>query len=213
MKHSWPWLALFLLGAYHGVNPGMGWLFAVAHGLQEKSRRAVARALVPIGLGHALSIAVVVLGVGFAEFFFSQGFLTRVFGLALILFGLSRLWRERHPRWVGMRVGFTGLTLWSFLMASAHGAGLMLIPILLASPAAFATGHSMLMPAGHASVLSAKLLAVVAVHTLGLLLVAGLVAAVVYEKLGLAILRRAWINLDRIWALALCATGVLALLW
>jgi hypothetical protein len=214
MKHAWPWLALFLLGAYHGVNPGMGWLFAVALGLQEKSRRAVARALVPIGLGHALSIALVLVWVGMAEFFFPRGIVSRAFAVALILFGLSRLWRERHPRWVGMRVGFNGLTLWSFLMATAHGAGLMLIPILLASPGVFAVGHAMPMaPMGHAPNVSARLLVVVAVHTLGLLLVAGLVAAVVYEKLGLAILRRAWINLDRIWALALVATGLVALVW
>jgi hypothetical protein len=213
MKGFWPWVALFLLGAYHGINPGMGWLFAVALGLQEKSRRAIFRALVPIGLGHAISIGLVVFLVGAAELFFPSAPLGRVFALVLILFGLERLWRGRHPRWVGMRVGFNGLTFWSFLMASAHGAGLMLIPILLASPALLPRGHAAEAFPGGASLLSMKFLAVVGVHTLGLLLVAGVVALLVYEKLGLAILRRAWINLDRIWALALIGAGLLALVW
>jgi len=211
MKGSWPWLALFLLGAYHGINPGMGWLFAVALGLQERSRRAVARALMPIGLGHALAIVLVVLVVGLAEFYFPPKLLARGFALLLILFGFDRLRRGRHPRWVGMRVGLKGLTWWSFLMASAHGAGLMLIPILLAAPGIFGWRRTMALQANNVPIPSLKLLAAAGVHTLGLLLVAGLVAFIVYEKLGLGILRRAWINLDLIWAIALLAAGFLAL--
>src|SRR6266566_568124 len=125
------WLTLFGLGAYHGINPGMGWLFAVALGMQEKSRRAVLRAIPPIALGHALSIGVVV-----GLLWIAQGSLPEKplrYGTATILlaFGLYRLLRARHPKWVGMRVGFRDLTVWSFLMASAHGAGLMLVPILI----------------------------------------------------------------------------------
>src|SRR6266850_2574956 len=131
MSELWPWLALFGLGAYHGINPAMGWLFAVALGLQEKSRRAVLSAIPPIALGHALSIAVVVGVVWLAQAALPEKALR--YGAAAILFGfgLFRLVRSRHPKWVGMRVGFRDLTLWSFLMTSAHGAGLMLIPLLL----------------------------------------------------------------------------------
>ena len=124
-------LALFVLGAYHGINPGMGWLFAVALGLQEKSRRAVFRALPPIALGHALSVGSIVGVVLVARVGLPHAFLK--FGAATILFafGLYRLLRSRHPKWVGMRVGFRDLVLWSFIMASAHGAGLMLVPLLV----------------------------------------------------------------------------------
>src|SRR5689334_11333419 len=126
-----PWLTLALLGAYHGVNPGMGWLFAVALGLQEKSSGAVRRALVPIALGHAASIGLTValLGVGLASV--PAAALRWLTAAALVAFGVLKLVRPRHPRWVGMRVGFRDLTWWSFLMATAHGAGLMLLPVFL----------------------------------------------------------------------------------
>lgn len=131
MSESWPWLTLAVLGAYHGLNPAMGWLFAVALGLQEQRRGAVLQALPPIALGHAVAIALAVLVVGIAQIVVPLDVLSYVFGGALILFGLYKLVRRKHPRWVGMRVGFWDLTVWSFLMASAHGAGLMLIPVLL----------------------------------------------------------------------------------
>src|SRR5262245_47457220 len=213
MSELWPWLALLGLGAYHGINPGMGWLFAVALGLQEKSRRAVLRAIPPIALGHALSIAAVA-----GVFVLARATLPERglrYGAAAILFGfaLYKLARSRHPRWVGMRVGFRDLTLWSFLMASAHGAGLMLIPILLGWHATHAEHAS---HAGHLSQMTAlngpfQWLAAVVVHTSGHLLVAMLIALVVYEKLGLALLRRAWFNLDLLWMFALMISGVLIL--
>lgn len=226
MSDLWPWLALFALGAYHGINPGMGWLFAVALGLQERSRRAVLAALPPIALGHALSIGVVVglLWLGRASL---PDKVLRVGTAALLFgFGLYRFVRSRHPTWVGMRVGFRDLTLWSFVMASAHGAGLMLLPILLggfpAGPTEHTThpGHSGFL--GHAGHFSSppvaafagrlRWLAAVGVHSMGHLLVAALVAILVYEKLGLALLRRAWFNLDLLWVLALMIGGVLILL-
>ena len=215
MSELWPWLALFGLGAYHGINPAMGWLFAVALGLQEKSRRAVLSAIPPIALGHALSIAVVVGVVWLAQAALPERALR--YGAAAILFGfgLFRLVRSRHPKWVGMRVGFRDLTLWSFLMTSAHGAGLMLIPILLGWPQEHA-GHS---HAGFASsnqmtALSGPLqwLVAIVVHSAGHLSVATLIAIVVYEKLGLALLRRAWFNLDLLWMIALMMSGILILL-
>ena len=217
MSARWPWLMLFGLGAYHGINPAMGWLFAVALGLQEKSRRAVLRAIPPIALGHLLSIGIVVSLLWLARASLPEWPVR--YGAAAIVFGfaLYRLVRLRHPTWVGMRVGFGDLTLWSFLMASAHGAGLMLVPILLGWP----RGNRAQFPgrvadnphASHLALLHLSLVsplpwvAAVVVHTLGYLSLAILIAWLVYEKLGVAILRRAWINLDLIWSMALLVSA------
>jgi hypothetical protein len=213
MKELWPWLVLVGLGAFHGINPGMGWLFAVALGLQEKSQRAVRRALLPIALGHAVSIGVVVLAVGLLQAVLPEQVVRYLCAALLGVFGLWRLVRARHPRWVGMRVGFRDLMLWSFLMASAHGAGLMLVPLLLQWPVPDAS-HARLMAAlwPQAAVTSPVLvLAAVSVHTLSLFLVTSAIALLVYEKLGVAFLRHAWFNLDVLWAAALFIAGVMAL--
>lgn len=218
MTGAWPWLALFALGAFHGINPGMGWLFAVALGLQERRRGAVLAALPPIALGHALSIAAVLLLLWAARESLPAWALKGVAAAVLLGFGLYRLVRARHPGWVGMRVGFLDLTAWSFLMASAHGAGLMLVPILLGG-----AGHGMHGMPGHAghslppeqaAAFASPLawLGAVVVHTLGHLLVAAAIALLVYEKLGLSILRSAWLNLDLVWGIALVLCGVLILL-
>jgi hypothetical protein len=214
-----PWLILFGLGAYHGINPAMGWLFAVALGLQEKSRRAVLKALPPIALGHALSIGIVagVLWLGRASL--PERPLHYAAGAILLAFALYRLIRSRHPKWVGMRVGFRDLTLWSFLMATSHGAGLMLVPVLLAwrlpDAARLAATANLKSHTGHFaltqlpnSLSTFQWAAAVTVHTLGYLLVALLVALVVYEKLGVAVLRRAWFNLDLVWVFALMLSAV-----
>ena len=213
MKVLWPWLVLVGLGAFHGINPGMGWLFAVALGLQEQSQRAVRRALLPIALGHAASIGVVVLAVGLLQAVLSEQVVRYLCAALLGVFGLWRLVRARHPRWVGMRVGFRDLILWSFLMASAHGAGLMLVPLLLQWPAPDAS-HARLMAAlwpQAAATSPALVLAAVSVHTLSLFLVTSAIALLVYEKLGVAFLRHAWFNLDVLWAAALFIAGALAL--
>ena len=213
MKVLWPWLVLVGLGAFHGINPGMGWLFAVALGLQEKSQRAVRRALLPIALGHAASIGVVVLVVGLLQAVLPEQVVRYLCAAMLGVFGLWRLVRARHPRWVGMRVGFRDLMLWSFLMASAHGAGLMLVPLLLQWPAPDAS-HARLMAAlwpQAAATSPALVLAAVSVHTLSLFLVTSAIALLVYEKLGVAFLRHAWFNLDVLWAAALFLAGVMAL--
>ena len=131
MNEAWPWMALLGLGAFHGINPGMGWLFAVALGLQEQRRSAVWNALPPIAVGHALSVGLVVALVALIHASIPYRVLRWIAAAVLIGFGVYRLVRARHPRWVGMRVGFRDLTLWSFLMASAHGAGLMLVPVFL----------------------------------------------------------------------------------
>lgn len=226
---DWPWVTLILLGAFHGINPGMGWLFAVSLGLQERSRKAVLRALPPIALGHAASIAAVAGAVGLAQWVVPMGALKWACAVLLIGFGVYKLLRSKHPRWVGMRVGFRDLTAWSFLMASAHGAGLMLVPVLLRLPhtpspappsqAAPMAASMAGMPANcpmltHAPAAMSLWPSVEAVglHTLSHLLVAGLVAFLVYEKLGVSVLRQAWLNLDRLWAFALIAAGVMAAL-
>jgi hypothetical protein len=215
MNETWPWLTLALLGAYHGLNPAMGWLFAVALGLQERSRAAVLRAFAPIALGHAISIAAVVAVVGAAQTLVSAELLRAVGAGALIVFGLYKLLAPMsHPRWVGMRVNFRDLTAWSFLMATAHGAGLMLVPVLLKLPAQAAHaahgahGDHLVSTAAAAPTVE---LAAVAIHTAAMFLVMGVIAVVVYEKLGLAILRRAWFNVDLVWAALLIGAGVLSL--
>ncbi len=211
---SWSWLLLFWLGAYHGINPGMGWLFAVALGMQEKSGRAVGRALLPIALGHALAIGVVVALAGVVGLVLPLGILKIGVALTLFAFGLYYLVRARHPRWGGMRVGFADLTFWSFLMASAHGAGFMVLPILFGLSAENRAHHS---HAPEHYLLMSSLgpwtgLAAALVHAAGYLLATGLAAWIVYQRLRLGFLRRAWINLDWIWAVALTATGLLTLL-
>jgi hypothetical protein len=218
---AWPWLAVAALGAYHGIDPSMGWLFAVALGMQERSRAKVVAALGPIALGHLISIAVVVAAVEWIRSAGVSGAL-RITGAAiLVLFGIFRYLRPRaHPRWVAMRVNWRELTLWSFLMASAHGAGLMLFPILMGMPEAAGAlagtrcamhGRLMHSPLGIQALSVTQGAAVVLVHTGAMLAVMGAIAIVVYDRLGLAFLRSAWINLDTVWAGALVAAGLLSL--
>jgi hypothetical protein len=205
------WPALFLLGCYHGLNPGMGWLFAVAIGFQERRTLAVVRAIVPLTMGHILSVAIVVAIATLATVQLPHLAVHLAAAAILIGFGVYRVVRARHLRWVGMRVGFWGLVLWGFLMSSAHGAGLMLLPFVTAAPAG-AQG-AMAMPtasAAHGAYATGWLM--VAVHTLGYLLTTTGVALLVYTKVGVRFLRLAWLNLDLVWAIALIVTGLIALL-
>jgi hypothetical protein len=218
MSHfpAWAWTAMFLLGAYHGINPGMGWLFAVALGMQKKSSAAVWQALVPIAIGHFLAIGLAVVAAVVAGAVLPLRYIKITAACILFGFGLLVLLRKGHPRWGGMQIGFRDLCIWSFLMASAHGAGFMLLPVLMkvsAAPgAAGADGSS----AGHHHGMGFSgtwvAPAGLAVHTAGYLLVTGVIAFVVYEKVGLEILRKAWVNLDLIWAVALIATAGFTLL-
>ena len=204
------WLML-LLGAYHGINPGMGWLFAVALGMQERKGSAVARALIPIALGHALAIGIIVMAAVFLGMALSREAIR--YSVAALLFGLGifSLIRHYHPRWVRMRVGFRDLTIWSFLMASAHGAGLMVLPVLLGSSKVEAEGQ---MPShSHMALVANPVGGILAtgIHTIGYLAVTGLVAWAVYRKLGLAVLRKGWFNFNLAWGAALVATAVFTL--
>jgi hypothetical protein len=193
------WLAVVALGAYHGINPAMGWLFAVALGLQQRRRGAVLGALPAIALGHEASVAVVVALVYVAEFVAAAAVLRVAGAVALVLFGLYKLLKPRsHPRWVGMRVSRWDLVVWSFLMSSAHGAGLMLFPILV---------HNEI--EGFPTALE-NLLAV-SLHTAAMLVTMAAIALLVYEKLGVGVLRKAWLNLDAVWATAIIAAGAVTL--
>lgn len=199
--------ALLALGAFHGINPGMGWLFAVALGLQEGSRRAVLRAIPPILLGHA---AAVVLALALFEGLratISPRAGAVLGGGLLVGLGLWQLARRRHPRWVGMRLRPAELALWSFVMASAHGAGLMLLPIVRAGVPHPVTGlaAATVVDVGSGVVLAA------AVHTAGMLAMMTGVAVLVYDVVGVEILRRAWVNIDVLWWAALIAAGLLVL--
>jgi hypothetical protein len=203
------WLML-LLGAYHGINPGMGWLFAVALGMQEEKGSAVVRSLLPIAFGHALAIGSVVLAAAFLGTVLPLAVIRYPIAAVLIGLGAYCLVRHYHPRWVRMQVGFRDLTVWSFLMASAHGAGLMVVPVLLAGSTVEAAektvGHNHPSPASPLAGLLAT-----GVHTMAYLAVTGLIAWVVYRKLGLAVLRKTWLNLDLVWAVALVVTGLVTL--
>ena len=203
---------LLLLGAYHGINPAMGWLFAVALGMQEQKGSAVATSLIPIAVGHAVAIGSVVLTSVFLGKTMPLMVIRYLVAASLVGMGIYCLVRHHHPRWVRMRVGFRDLTVWSFLMASAHGAGLMVVPVLLVGNTVEAqsriAGHN------HISQTVTPLAGMLAtgVHTLAYLAVTGLLAWVVYRKLGLALLRKAWLNFDLVWAAALLATGLVTFL-
>lgn len=205
-----PWLTLALLGVYHGVNPAMGWLFAVSRGLQEQSGRAVALALPPIVLGHALSVGATVGLLAAGSAVLSSTTLRVAMAVILIGFGLLKLIRPRHPRWVGMRLGFRELMLWSFVMATAHGAGLMLLPVFLLGDGG-ASCEACQASMGAVSSSWSRYVSAVALHTGSMFLAAAAIAFIVYFKLGLGLLRKAWFNLDVGWSLALLASGAAAL--
>jgi hypothetical protein len=192
---SWP--ALLALGAGHGINPAMGWLFAVALGLQRGSRRAVWSSLGPLAVGHAAAIAAALLLAGAVGLVLPLAALRWFTAGSLVGLGAYRLVRARHITYGGMRASGRQLATWSFLMASAHGAGLMVLPLVL--------GHAVT-SMEHSGLLAAL------VHSAGYLLVTGAIAALVYERIGLGFLRRGWINLDLIWAAALVITGCATLL-
>ncbi|MCX5065468.1 hypothetical protein OOJ91_06200 [Micromonospora lupini] len=199
---------LAALGAFHGLNPAMGWLFAVARGLQERDRAALLRALPPIAAGHLASVAIVAALVTATRSVTASTALAVVGGVLLVGFGLWRLLSERHFRWAGMRLSSAQLAGWSFLMSSAHGAGLMLLPVLVAEPVS--GGHSGHLAAAPVGALTG--LAAAGVHTVAMLGTALVVAVLVYQVLGVGVLRRAWFNVDRLWAGVLVAAGLVTLI-
>jgi hypothetical protein len=203
---DWSWVGLLGLGAFHGLNPGMGWLFAGALGMQERRRAAVWRAMGPLALGHALAIAAAVAAAVLVGAVVPLRAIQWAVAIVLLVLGVRRFFRHGHPRWVGMQVDAKDLTVWSFLMASAHGAGLMVLPVVLGSAAA--APHCAMHNAGSSawSPISAT-----AIHSAGYLAVSALIALVVFEKFGVGLLRQTWFNLDLIWAAALVAASLATL--
>jgi hypothetical protein len=203
----WPWLALAGLGIFHGINPAMGWLFAVALGLHRGSAADVVLALPAIALGHAAAVGVVVAVFVLGGVLVDSRLVQGLSGAGLLVWAaFHAAYGHRHRVRVGMQAGLAGLALWSFLMATAHGAGLMVLPavIPLCLP-----GSGTRIAADGAS--GSVALAAVAVHTGAMLAVTGTIAIAVYRWVGLGILRSAWVNLDLIWTAALIATGLLLL--
>ncbi len=204
--------ALIALGAFHGLNPAMGWLFAVARGMQERSRGVLLRSLPPIAAGHLASVAIVAAIVSATESVVAAKVVGIAGGLALVGFGLWRLLSERHFRWAGMRLSHAQLAGWSFLMSSAHGAGLMLLPVL--TVATVHTGHAMPgMPAAASGTPGAALsgLAAAGLHTLAMFTVMAFCGIIVYEFVGVTILRKAWLNMDKVWAGVMVGAGALTI--
>jgi len=214
MHDLYPWLILIALGAFHGLNPAMGWFFAAALGLYRKSRRVVLISLIPIALGHALAIGVVVfavIGLGAA---IDAATFRILSGVLLIAWGLYHWFRgHAHHFHIGVTTGMLGLGAWSFLMATAHGAGMMLIPVLMpmehahhAGPAGAHAGHMMVTGSFGIAALA------VLVHSLAMLIVTGAIALLVYQSAGFDVLKRSWLNLDLAWTLALIGMGAWLLL-
>jgi hypothetical protein len=212
MPDLWALVAIAALGAYHGLNPAMGWLFAVALGMQERDRGAVLRALPPIALGHEAAVmlaALLVLGLGLLA---DASALKLGAGVALVAFGVFRFVKPRaHFRWVKARVTRGELAWWSFLMSTAHGAGLMVAPVLLGAGAAgeaTAQDHALASVREQGMTLPGSGLAVL-LHVGAMVAVMGAIAVLVYDRWGVSLLRRTWINLDAVWAGAFVLAGVL----
>jgi hypothetical protein len=198
--------ALLGLGAFHGLNPSMGWLFAVAIGLQERSASALLRALVPIVIGHLVSMTVVAVAASVGASVTTSQVIAVAGGVALVGLGMFLLLRKRHFRWVGMRLTPWQLAAWSFLMASVHGAGLMVVPIVALSPSTVEhAGHAVTGSVGDG-------VAAALVHTVGMTAVAAVLALWVYHVVGVRILRTAWVNMDRLWAFVMVGAGCAAVI-
>jgi hypothetical protein len=211
---SWGRLAaLGALGAFHGLNPAMGWLFAVARGMQEDSRWALLRSLPPIAAGHLASVAIIAAIVSATRSVVAASTVGIVGGLLLVGVGLWRLLSDRHFRWAGMRLSLWQLAGWSFLVSSAHGAGLMLLPVLAGAGPIGGPHAGHVAPAGVSGTPAAALegIAAAGVHTVAMFAVMAGLALLVYEVVGTSVLRRAWFNVDRLWAGVLLATGLLTL--
>jgi hypothetical protein len=202
------WVTLAVLGVYHGINPAMGWLFAVSRGMQERSRRAVLRSLVPIAIGHEASIALVAMLVLTLSTTTDPTALRYGAAAALVAFGIFRFVKPRaHFRWTSMRVSDRELGVWSFLMSTAHGAGLMIAPVILGLRASHNHDDMAMLSGGSMDIAAVG----IAVHVLAMLIVMGAIAFFVYERVGLQVLRRAWLNTDQVWAGAFIVAGLVTL--
>jgi hypothetical protein len=208
---AWLWLAVVASGLYHGANPGMGWPLAVSAGLMERSSRALFAALWPLTIGHLLAILLVLLPfallIALVEW---QRQIQLGASLLVIAFGIFRLVDRRHPRGLA-RIPPTQLGLWSFAVAIAHGAGLMLVPIYLGlcREADLDRAHVAALALINTSLAMAVLVSVV--HAIAMVAAGGCLAWLVYRYLGLKFVSRSWFNLDSLWAASLILVGAIAL--
>ncbi len=213
------WLTIVAIGLYHGLNPAMGWPLAVANGMAERRTGAVFATLLPLGGGHFAAMAVALVPFALLSWYVEWSRAIRIgAGALVVLFGLFRLIERRHPRALA-RIRPTRLAWWSFLMATAHGAGLMLLPFMLglcvtAPSAVEATGAAGTLDMAHATLVDqlarsnlAVAVSVAAAHTLAMMLAGLVMAWLVYRYLGLRFLRRAWLNLDAVWGASLIVAG------
>jgi ABC-type sulfate transport system permease subunit len=210
------WLTVLAVGLYHGLNPAMGWPLAVANGMTEQRGRAVLATLLPLGGGHFAAMAVVLIPFAWLSWYVEWSRAIRLgAGALVLLFGLYKLLQPRHPRALA-RVRPTQLAWWSFLMATAHGAGLMLVPVMLGlcvtAPAAMDAATAA--DVGHTTVMNylaqsnvATAVLVAAVHTLAMMFAGLSMAWAVYRYLGLPFLRRFWLDLDLVWGGSLVIAG------
>lgn len=205
--HAALWFTVVVFGIYHGLNPAMGWPLAVAHGMVERRDAAVFSTLAPLGIGHLLAMSAAVLPFALLAEYYQRGQTIRLgAGIAVLAFGIYRLVDRRHPRYLA-RIRPTRLAWWSFVMATAHGAGLMLVPVALGLCAATHDGRhdEALRPLLDSGIAIAFAAAVV--HTLAMLGSGVAVAWLVYRFLGPMFIRRVWFNLDALWGASLVVAG------
>lgn len=206
---------VFLLGIYHGINPAMGWLFATMLGLQRNSLRTVLLSVVILCLGHATAIIVTLGLIYFLKLYIPLKLFTLIIAIILFLWGTYLLFRMYHPTWIGMNIGYISLFMWSFFVATAHGAGLMLSPFVIEHADVIHPMHHHGFMSYHQSSSMKNSLSffslIVFVHMIGYLLVTSSLSAFVYLKLGLRLLKKTWFNFDIIWACALLITGAFML--
>jgi len=203
------WLTIVAIGVYHGLNPAMGWPIAVANGMTARRAGAVFATLLPLGGGHFAAMAVALVPFAWLSWYVDWGRAIRLgAGTLVVLFGIFKLIERRHPRALA-RIRPTQLAWWSFLMATAHGAGLMLVPFMLGlcgkAPAGDASHAGIMNYLAQSNVATA--VAVAGVHTLAMMLAGVALAWAVYRYLGLQFLRRAWFNLDAVWGASLVLAG------
>ncbi len=201
------WGAVIFSGLYHGINPGMGWPLAVSAALMERNHKAMPRALAMLALGHFLAMIGILLPFSLMFFLVEWQIEIRIgAGMLVIMMGIYLLINRRHPK-ILARIHPARLTLWSFLAAMAHGAGLMLVPIYLGICAIDAgeTGHLAAQTLMGSNVMTA--FGVALVHTLAMTIAGGTIAIIIYVWLGLKFLSRTWFNLDVAWAFSLVLVG------
>ena len=208
---TWLWLAIVASGLYHGFSPGMGWPLAVAAGLMDKSPRALLASLWPLAAGHLLAMLMMLLPFAMLLSLVQwQHQIQSGASLLIIAFGVYRLRDARHPRMLA-RIKPTQLALWSFVVAIAHGAGLILVPIYLGlcGTSGADRGHAAAAILATANLGMAVLVSVV--HAVAVISAGACAAWLVYRYLGLQFVSRSWFNLDRVWALSLILVGVIGL--